>query len=122
MQKITYLMSVFSAEEMKKPKTKRVALGQNLVLDASEPYDTLKAQMLVRIVSALNPTKIALDDYTFNYTIARLVTVPLSLSSESDYGFLISQATKAKTASNVKITVVQTVSQVRKLLDDLLTP
>ena len=88
---------------MKLSKTKRVPIGQNLELGSFEPYDTLKVQILVQIASALNPPKIIQEDYNILFTIACAVSVLLALQSESDYNFLVKQATKGKSVSIVKM-------------------
>lgn len=97
---------------MKLSKTKHVPIGRTLKLESSEPYDTLKVQILVQIASALNPSKIIQEDYSISFTIACAVSVPLALQSESDYNFLIKQATKGKSISIVKIACEQKVAQV----------
>ena len=99
---------------MKLSKTKRVPIGRTLELESSEPYDTLKAQILVQIASALNPPKIIQEDYNISFTIARAVSVPLALQSESDYNFLVKQATKGKNILIVKIACEQKATQVRE--------
>jgi hypothetical protein len=99
---------------MKLSKTKRVPMGRTLELESSEPYDTLKAQILVQIASALNPPKIIQEDYNISFTIARAVSIPLALQSESDYNFLVKQATKGKSVSIVKIACEQKATQVRE--------
>jgi len=99
---------------MKLSKTKRVPIGRTLELESSEPYDTLKAQILVQIASALNPPKIIQEDYNISFTIARAVSILLALQSETDYNFLVKQATKGKSVSIVKIACEQKTTQVRE--------
>lgn len=117
-KKINYILSIISISESKKNASKRVPIGRILELLAVEPWDTLKAQLLVQIDQSLAPSTIDFHDYEVSYTIPRVLSQPLPLASESDYSFLIKHATKGKVVADVKIQCIQSqrVVSVRLLL------
>jgi hypothetical protein len=82
-------------------------MGRILELHIVEPWDTLKAQLLVQIDQCLAPPKVDFQDYKISYTIPRILSQPLLLTSESDYAFLIKHAMKGKTVADVKIQCIQ---------------
>jgi hypothetical protein len=51
---ITYAIALFTAAEWKKAVTKRTPINLSFQLSASKPFDTLQAQMLVKIDSAVD--------------------------------------------------------------------
>ena len=51
--KVTYLLNILSAIELKKPISKHIAKNMSLVLSSSEPWETMEAQLLVKIDTAL---------------------------------------------------------------------
>ena len=95
-KKINYILSIVSNSGAKKNASKRVSIGRILELDASEPWDTVKAQIFMMIGKSLAPATIRFQDYDVSFTIARAVTQPLPLISESDYLFLVKQSTKGR--------------------------
>src|SRR5882762_5093797 len=113
---ITYILSIISHSEAKKTVSKCIPVGRWLELQSDEPWDTLQAQILVQIDSALHPSKIQFSDYNISFTIARTVSQPLPLNLVADYLFLVSQATKGKSGSTVKIACDQMVGWVRDYL------
>ncbi|KAG1888895.1 uncharacterized protein F5891DRAFT_1199126 [Suillus fuscotomentosus] len=46
-KEVSYIITVFSAAEMKKAKTKRQPISTSVNLNSDEPWDTLKAQVLI---------------------------------------------------------------------------
>ena len=60
--KLTYLLSIFSAEEAIKPVLKRLPISALLELGADEPWNRIKAQLLMKIDEALAPRFLKLDD------------------------------------------------------------
>jgi hypothetical protein len=113
---IAYILSIISHSEAKKTVSKRIPVGRRLELQSDEPWDTFQAQILVQIDSALHPSKIQFSDYNISFTIARTVSQPLPLNSVADYSFLVSQATKGKSVSTVKIACEQMAGGVWVLL------
>jgi hypothetical protein len=66
--KLTYLLSILSAEEATKPVSKHLpvsdcASAASLELGAEEPWDRLKAQLLMKIDETLAPWALNFDDY-----------------------------------------------------------
>ena len=57
------MISIYPAAQMKKEAGKRgTAKNTFLQLESMEPWDTVKAQLLVKIDSILKPTTIDFDD------------------------------------------------------------
>ncbi|KII82768.1 hypothetical protein PLICRDRAFT_294051 [Plicaturopsis crispa FD-325 SS-3] len=82
---------------MAKPATQRVPLASHVQLDSSEPWDAVKAQLLVKISDALNPSPLLFSNYSTTYTIIRIVPKPgYSLTDDATYNFMIERALLAK--------------------------
>jgi hypothetical protein len=85
-QSITYILSIFSADEIKKAVAKRCPKTLSLQLTTDEPWDTIKAQLLVKISQALNPKVIDYNNYTVMFFIPRVFPKPgAPLQSDDDY-------------------------------------
>ncbi|KAI5997046.1 hypothetical protein EDD15DRAFT_2194729 [Pisolithus albus] len=68
--KVLYNVLIFPASELKKDDVKkRKGLTSYFKLDSDKPYDTWKAQLLVRISQKLNPNRIAYEDYDVSFTV-----------------------------------------------------
>jgi len=99
------MLTIASAAELKKATAKRKPKTQNLRLNSDEPWDTFKAQILVKISTAIKPKNIKFDDYTLQFSITHLVPKPgMPIDLEGDYLFMIKQAVKTKTPM-VSITI-----------------
>ncbi|KAJ7780217.1 hypothetical protein DFH07DRAFT_730079 [Mycena maculata] len=105
--KITYTISVFSRDQMKKARSSRGAPAGTEIrkLDHIVPWDTLKAQVLAAISSALNPTTLVFEDYSITFTVPRQVTTPIQLNDDTKYDHLVEDALKIKKDANAKIVV-----------------
>jgi hypothetical protein len=55
---ITYIMSILTAAEMAKVASKRITKTISFSLATDEPWDTMKAQLLAKICSKINPPTI----------------------------------------------------------------
>jgi hypothetical protein len=98
---------------MKLVKSKCEAIGRVLELASTEPWDTVKAQILHTLESTLSPPTINMHDYEVSYTIPRCVTQALPLTNEADHSHMVKNATKGKTpVLTVKMTVIQKATQV----------
>ena len=87
---LTYLLSIFSAEEASKAISKRRPESAELELSSKEPWDTLKAQLLVKITETTSPSFLDFDNYKVMYFIPRLVPKPgRQLVSANNYASLI---------------------------------
>jgi hypothetical protein len=103
--KINYIIQAFSASEMKKPVSKRVARTSCLQLSPNEPLDTVQAQFLTQIDALLHPKTHVYADYQVIITIPRILGKPgLPLLSANDYTLLLE---RARNKSNlVHVTIV----------------
>ncbi|KIM79888.1 hypothetical protein PILCRDRAFT_24281, partial [Piloderma croceum F 1598] len=108
---VTYIMSIMSAAEARKTVvSKRIAKSAILKLNMDEPWETIQAQLLVKIDHALSPSQIRYDQYDIKFYITRVLPKPgLSLSCKTDYDLMILKARKLKDCT-VNITVVQLAS------------
>lgn len=82
--------------EMKLALKKRTPVGLWLQLDDSEPFDTLIAQLLVKIDSALHPSVLSIDHYDVKFSIPRLSPAPMALTDNESYGYMLSRAIRSK--------------------------
>ncbi|KAG6834876.1 hypothetical protein H0H93_006765 [Arthromyces matolae] len=98
--KITYILSIFSAGEMKKKPAKRMPKSGTIQLSSDKPWDTLKAQLLHKIDSTLKPKHLDFTNYTVSTSIPRIIPKPgINISSNEDYICFIQLA--QKTSSQV---------------------
>lgn len=111
--KITYILAIFSKSEAKKAVSKRVPKTKSLQLSTDEPWDTMKAQVLVQISAALNPSVLDFENYEIMFHIPRVLPKPgLSLASETDYLIMTGRG-RNMTAKHPTINI----SVVAKLVD-----
>ena len=95
--KVDYILTVFSAADMKKPATRREPKKSSIQLSADEPWDTFKAQLLVKIDDLLKPSTLSIDDYEILFSIPRVVTKPgYPLASAMDYTILLERSVKSR--------------------------
>lgn len=81
---------MLSAAELKKPVAKRAPKNQSLLLSTAEPWDTMKAQLLVKIDIALKSPTLSFDDYGIMFYIPRVLPKPgMTLATEADYTSLL---------------------------------
>jgi hypothetical protein len=98
-KKIMYVLALFSATEMKKPATKRTAKNGSIRLNTNEPWDTVKAQLLVQISNLLKPQLLDFSQYETNFYIPRVLPKPgLPLLNDADYDYMIERARSLKSA------------------------
>ena len=99
---------------MAKPKAKQDPKSDFLQLDKDEGWDTVKAQVMVKIDLILKPPTIAYDDYNIMFTIPRYSPHPMPLDSDEKYAYLVEHALKAKSPS-VKIIIEAKGSKKKKV-------
>ena len=91
--KVTYLLSILSAEEASKVAAKCEPISSSLVLSDTAPWDMMKAKLLVEIDTALSPHFLDFDDYILMYFIPRILLKPgIALSTEEHYNALLVRA------------------------------
>jgi len=69
--KITYTINCYTVAQMRKPKKKRgkPAGSTFLQLSDTEPWDTMQAQLLVKISSILKPSILLFENYQVSFMI-----------------------------------------------------
>ena len=111
---INYAVSFFSSAEMKKLIAKRVPKCSSFKLCSEESWDTLKAQLLVKVSNALgDAANLNFSKYNFMVSILRIVSKPgIPLTSDNDYDLLL---TKIK-ARRVKDPIIANITITLKSL------
>lgn len=96
--KVTYNISIFSVEELKKPIARREPKGCFVVSASNITWPDLHAQLKIQFCDALHPTQAFIADNSFEitYTISRLVPHPLPLATAKDYAHLLTNVAKMK--------------------------
>ncbi|KAG1765075.1 hypothetical protein EV702DRAFT_1204726 [Suillus placidus] len=113
-KEVSYIITVFSAAEMKKAKTKCEPISASVNLNSDEPWDTLKAQVLVKISNVIKPRILNFNNYALTYQIPRVLPKPgLSLITQADFDGMMKRVNGMNAVTPlVNITVVQ--GQVQK--------
>ncbi|KAJ7923872.1 hypothetical protein B0H13DRAFT_1864488 [Mycena leptocephala] len=78
-----------------------------LTINSDEPYETLKAQILVKISDTLGLEKLDYADYDVSFTVPRQVKDPTQLEATKNYSDLVSNTIKIKNAAAAKIIIEQ---------------
>ena len=110
---VNYAISVFSSAEMRKATSKRVPRSSSFQLRTDEPWDTMKAQLLVKVSDALGDTaSLDFSKYSFVISILRVISKPgLPLTSDTDYNLLVTKIKSGKLKepilANVTITQLE---------------
>lgn len=109
--KATYLLNILSALELKKPVSKRIAKNLSLILSSSEPWETMEAQLLVKIDAALKPPTLNLNDYDIMFHIPRILPKPgMTPADNADYSSLLGRVKTMATKMDmpiINITIAQ---------------
>jgi len=97
-------IAMFSAKEDLKDLKKRAGKNAYMVLNNNEPFDTWRAQLLVRIEKTLMPSKLDIKNYEIHFTIARISPSSLMVVSDEEYVNMLEQVGRSKDfACNVYI-------------------
>jgi len=67
--KIDYVTSIFSQTKMNKAVSKHMPKNALFTLQTDKPWDTMKAQLLVKISDTLNPPTLDLSSYNMMVSI-----------------------------------------------------
>lgn len=115
--KIMYMTTTLSALEAKKAVSKRVPINESFELSTEEPWDTLKAQLLVKIDNALSPKNLDYQQYHVMFFVpkAGLVKPGLTLSTNEHYTTLLARVrASTNTIPTVNVTIQEKENQVEK--------
>ncbi|KAJ7170629.1 hypothetical protein C8R43DRAFT_875556 [Mycena crocata] len=105
-RKITYSICIYSPQQMKLKKSSRgPGVNDFLKLDSDEPWDTLKAQLLVKISEILAPQTLDFAQYSVTFTFPHQVTDPLPLNDQTQYDHLVENALNIKVEPKAKIVI-----------------
>ena len=81
----TYVSTIFSVADMEKAVSKRTPRSLSFQLRSDKPWDTVKAQILVRISTALNPPILDYAHYRVVLSIPCIISKPgMPFASEID--------------------------------------
>lgn len=114
--KLTYLLSILSTEEATKPVLKRLPISALLELRDEEPWDRIKAQLLVKIDEALAPRTLNFNDYLTIFFILYVLPKPgMALSTDENYAALLKHAKNlASKTPTINVTIQQKKGEVDK--------
>ncbi|KAF8494129.1 hypothetical protein F5888DRAFT_1636218 [Russula emetica] len=94
---ITYVVSITSVSEAKKPATKRATKHATCQVQTNKPWSTLQAQLLVKVSDALKPKTIDFANYEALFYIPRLLSKPgMVLAGDADYQILLQRVASIK--------------------------
>jgi hypothetical protein len=82
---ITYNLAIFPASEHTKELKKRMGTNTFMKLELEEPFDTWKAQLLDHIHKTLAPNVLKFANYEATFTVPRVSTAPMAISSDKEY-------------------------------------
>jgi len=89
-------LSIFPASESKKDLKKRKAHNLYLKLSSNIPFNTWKAQLMVKIDKKMKPDWIAYEDYKVSFMIPHISPQPLNIVTKDNYNLLCEHTQKAK--------------------------
>ncbi|KAG1729037.1 hypothetical protein EDB19DRAFT_1575402, partial [Suillus lakei] len=91
---ITYYLTMYLITQMQKPEKQQKSINAFLVLSPQLEFDTIKAQILEKILEDLKPKTIAFEHYSVAWTIPQTQASSMPLCSPLDYQFLLDPALK----------------------------
>lgn len=116
-KKFTFNIAMFSAKEGLKDLKKRAGKNAYMVLNNNEPFDTWRAQLLVRIKKTLMPSKLNIKNYEIHFTIARISPSPLMVALDEEYVNMLERVGRSKdSACNVYVQELRSSSKVFSLV------
>ncbi|KIJ92999.1 hypothetical protein K443DRAFT_41299, partial [Laccaria amethystina LaAM-08-1] len=93
---ITYNLAIFPASEHTKELKKRTGTNTFMKLEVEEPFDTWKAQLLVRIDKTLAPNVLDFVNYETTFTVPRVSTAPMAISCDDEYMDMLERIGRTK--------------------------
>ncbi|KIY45333.1 hypothetical protein FISHEDRAFT_49554, partial [Fistulina hepatica ATCC 64428] len=92
---------MYTAIEMTKPKTRREAVTDFLVVRTTQDWIDIREDILLKVMKKLDYVTVP-TCFQFEYTIPRVQSTPLPLSDKSDYDHLLTLG-KPGTKKNIKL-------------------
>lgn len=94
-------------QELAKPLSRRKGRNTGLELSTSEPWDTVKSQLLVKVASELSPAKLDYSHYDVMVYIPRILPKPgMPLVTPENYASLLARINNMSTLTpTVNITI-----------------
>jgi hypothetical protein len=94
-------------QELAKPLSRRKGRNTGLELSTSEPWDTVKSQLLVKVASELSPAKLDYSHYDVMVYIPRILPKPgMPLITPENYASLSARVNNMSTLTpTVNITI-----------------
>lgn len=84
-------------KEGSKDVKKRISCHSTYMkLSNTEPFDTFKAQLLVRIDKHFTPKRLDIVEYQVLFSIPRISPMPMILAENEDYQLFLERIAKAK--------------------------
>jgi hypothetical protein len=98
-RKFMFNLAMFSMKECSKDLKKRINKKMYMDLNNNEPFDTWRAQLLVRIKKTLNPGKLDINNYEIHFTVACVSPSPLIVSSDEEYTNMLERVGRSKVSA-----------------------
>ncbi|KAJ7798140.1 hypothetical protein B0H14DRAFT_3886677 [Mycena olivaceomarginata] len=103
---IEYTTSVYTAEQVQKPRSSRGDPATAFfTLDSDEPWTTLQSKIRNNIRAALELEIVQLIHYRITFTVPRQVKHPIQLHDLTEYKHLVTNALKIKATPSAKILI-----------------
>ncbi|TFK67096.1 hypothetical protein BDN72DRAFT_843463, partial [Pluteus cervinus] len=113
--KITYILTILSKSEAAKATSKRKPVNECLKLAMDEPWDTFKAQLLVKIDNALSPSPLDFSHYQVMVSISRALPKPgMVLSTADNYADLMTCIQGLTKLPIINISIEQRINPAKK--------
>ena len=87
---------MFSAKEALKDLKKWTGKNTYMVLNSNLPFDTWRAQLLIRIENTLKPRKLDINDYKIHFTITHISPLPFLVALDEVYLNMLEQVGRSK--------------------------
>ncbi|KAJ7309325.1 hypothetical protein DFH08DRAFT_719284, partial [Mycena albidolilacea] len=102
---IEFTALIFTAEEMKKPKSSRKPIPKVFTLESDAPWTAMKTRLKPLIRAVFKPATLKLEEYNITFVVPRKVTTAMPLASSDNFKHLLKHAVKIKNDPTAKITI-----------------
>jgi len=112
----TYISTIFSVVDTEKAVSRQILRSLSFQLQSNKPWDTVKAQILIRISTALNLPVLDFTYYQVVLSIPCIISKPgMPFASKADYTILLQRMSgKGKNGILVALTIIQIDTRVDK--------
>ncbi|KAJ7358049.1 hypothetical protein DFH08DRAFT_1042827 [Mycena albidolilacea] len=102
---IEFTALIFTAEEMKKPKSSSKPIPKVFTHESDAPQTAMKTRLKPLIRAVFKPATLELEEYNITFVVPRKVTTAMPLASSDNFKHLLKHAVKIKNDPTAKITI-----------------